>query len=327
MGRKLRSKAMWGMVFSLAMLLMSQASWAQLSKVRAGYMTIACYTQLYWGLEKGTFTAEGLAVEPITVPSSGRSLEALSGGSLEMGTATPLELALARDKGFDYVIVAPGCTSGTVRAPGVGPGYRDQSPIMVLEDSPIRTAKDLEGQPVGTHALYSINWLFTMDWVKKKGADPTKLNWIEVPFPQLDVALRTRRVVAVHITEPFATVSLRQGGVRAIDYPFTAHTPDLALGHPVTTEAILKKHPDMVRKFARAVNKAIVDMEGKPAERLEALRKYVKIDPELARAMVWPNWKPAIDLKSVQAYIDLAFEWKLIGKKMRAADLVYEAGR
>jgi len=327
MGRKLRSKAMWGLVLALAILMVAQASWAQLTKVRAGYMPISCYTQLYWALEKGNFQAEGLTVEAITVPSSGRSLEAVSGGSMEVGTATPLELALARDKGFDYVIVAPGCTSGTVRTPGIGPGYKDQSPLMVLEDSPIKTAKDLEGKPVGTHALYSINWLFTMDWVKKKGADPNKLNWLEVPFPQLDVALRTRRVVAVHITEPFATVSLRQGGVRALDYPFTAHTSDLALGHPVTTEAWAKKNVDLVRKFARAVNKAIVDMEGKPAERLEALRKYVKIDPELARAMVWPNWGTSIDFKSIQAYLDLALEWKLINKRQRSTDLVYELGR
>lgn len=43
--------------------------------------------------------------------------------------------------------------------------------------------------------------------------------------------------------------------------------------------------------------------------------------------MHWPSWKAEVDLKSVQAYLDLAFEWRLISKRPRPADLIYEFGR
>jgi ABC-type nitrate/sulfonate/bicarbonate transport system substrate-binding protein len=87
----------------------------------------------------------------------------------------------------------------------------------VKEDSPIKTAADLKGKTVGisvigggTHAPFNM-------MLRKNGVDPEKdIKLVEVGFALSEDALRSGRVDAVNMVQPFAARAEAKGGVRKL---------------------------------------------------------------------------------------------------------------
>ena len=52
-------------------------------------------------------------------------------------------------------------------------------------------------------------WLYARAWIQATGGDPDKVTFLEVPFPQMEDALRQQRVDAAFMVAPFSIVSAR----------------------------------------------------------------------------------------------------------------------
>ncbi len=294
--------------------------------MRIGFLRISAQLPVYAAADLGFFAQEGLDVKLNAISPSPRIIEAISGGSLEAGIATATTIAMLRDRGFDFVIFSGQTFMDKIQTKEP-PGYRDASPVIVPADSPIKKPKDLEGKKVAVMGLKIVNWVYMAEWLARNGANPKKVNWVEIPFPHMGRALARRLVDAVNVAEPFSTIILSQGKTRSIGSPFSAISDDVILGTWVARKPWLDSHKKQAQAFSRAIGRAIDYMNKNPDKRVKLLLKHIKMSPAVAKKMVWFRWNRAVRLESLQAQADLAFKWGLIKKKLDAREFLYETAR
>jgi NitT/TauT family transport system substrate-binding protein len=197
--------------------------------------------------------------------------------------------------------------------------------LLVLADSGIKGAKDLEGRKLAVGSLRGLDRVTISEWMTRKGADPNKVVWQEVPYGNMSVALRTKQVDIMITADPFLTVEEDQGGVRNIAFVYPEIDPKMPVGGWITTESWLKKgdNRQLIDRFLRGFRKGLRYLEIHPEKRGEILTKYTRIKPELAsRLRYWASWNLKIDRPALQQSADLALKWGLITKKLDVREIV-----
>jgi NitT/TauT family transport system substrate-binding protein len=166
-----------------------------LEKVHVGIIPDYGVAPVVAAMSRGYFRDAGLEVD--TSPSAGgaASIPALIGGSVDIAYGNVVSTLLACQQGLDLKVIAPG-TNGT----GLG---NTKVPIVTSADSGIKSAKDLEGKSLGVNTRNNIIWLYARAWIKATGGNPDLVSFREVPFPQMEDAVRQHRIDAAFMIPPF----------------------------------------------------------------------------------------------------------------------------
>ena len=82
-------------------------------------------------------------------------------------------------------------------------------------DDSIRAPADLAGKKISAGLINSVNYVHMQEWLQKKGVDRSKIEFLEIPFPQMADALFQKRIDAVWNVEPFVTFMMKSGKARA----------------------------------------------------------------------------------------------------------------
>ncbi len=128
------------------------------------------------------------------------------------------------------------------------PGYA-QNTFFVLNDSPIRSTKDLKGKKVGINAFGSAVDLALRVKLKKDGIDPRHdLTIVEIAFPNQAAAIREKRIDCGILILPFMATEVRRGDLRALFTGGDAFGPYSVI-FQVATNAFLQKNEAAVRAF------------------------------------------------------------------------------
>jgi sulfonate transport system substrate-binding protein len=128
------------------------------------------------------------------------------------------------------------------------PGYANNT-AFVLEDSPIKTVKDLKGKKIAINAYGSSADMSVRVKLKQEGLDPRNdVDIVEIAFPNIGPALREKRVDCGELVVPFLNAEIQKGGLRSL---FTAGD---AFGRyspifQVVTNDFLKQNESAVRSF------------------------------------------------------------------------------
>src|SRR6185312_543873 len=124
------------------------ASQAQTTpKIRVATTPIDLGAEALYAAELGLFKKAGLDVDLGVLTNGTAVAAAVSGGSIDIGQSNLVALADAHGKGFPFVVVAP---AGY---------YSSKAPTTIMitaANSPIKTAKDLDGKVVTVVALRDI---------------------------------------------------------------------------------------------------------------------------------------------------------------------------
>jgi NitT/TauT family transport system substrate-binding protein len=161
---------------------------------------------MFMAMEKGFFKAEGLELETVPMAGGAVIVQGVTSGDLQFGWTNVISLYQAHVEGFDFKLIAGGATN--VR------GANETHAIVVGKDSPIKSAKDLEGKTVAVNTLNNIVHLMALAWVDKNGGNSSKIKFVEIPFPQMEPALVAGKVDAISVQEPFAAVAARRPETR-----------------------------------------------------------------------------------------------------------------
>ncbi len=167
---------------------------ADLAVVNVGTIPTDVSAVVNYALELGYFKDVGLDVRITTLTSGPVVATAVAGGSVDVGAANVGSLTVARARGVPLRVFAP---AGLADAAATG------DIIAVLKDSPIQTASDLNNKTIGIVAVKTMQHAAVMLWIDRHGGDSKTVKFVEIPFPEMSVALTSRRVDAVLPDEPF----------------------------------------------------------------------------------------------------------------------------
>ena len=273
--------------------------------IRVTYIPIANYTPLLVARDKGYFGDENLSVTWSPVAQGAVSVEAVFGGSAEVGGSAVFETMVARGNGLDLMFLAAGVHTKTEPP--------DNNGVLVRTDDSVRTPADLAGKKISAGLLNSINYIHMVEWLQKKGVDAGKIEFLEIPFPQMADALFQKRLDAVWNVEPFVTFMTKSGKARVLAYPFIDNIPGMDVANYMAKESWIKANPDVARRFRRAIDRATVFLANAPKEeRDDWIAKFTGMKLDVVKEVTLPVFSTEFNVPSLQANLDLAVRHKMM---------------
>jgi NitT/TauT family transport system substrate-binding protein len=218
------------------------------------------YAAMYVAQEKGFYAREGLTVRLGEGAGAPAALGALLQGQ-EDAVLLPAIFALtAISKGMPVKLISL---------------YHPKTPIALISwpENPVRVPKDLEGKVIAT-AIGETGTTYLDSFCKKNGVDCAKVKKVQVDA-QSRVPLFVQHkvdVVSVYQTNDLPVLEEKQGTkfiVLEMDKNGLS-VPGMAL---VSSDAIIAKKPEVLRKLLKAVGEGVVAMKKDPAEGADAIVK------------------------------------------------------
>ncbi|ANK88167.1 MULTISPECIES: ABC transporter substrate-binding protein [Rhizobium] len=272
----------------------------------------------------GYFKDTGITFENVGYAQGGpASLIALASGDVEIGSAATSAVLNSIIGGNDFVAAYP------------SNGINDdvQSTFYVLEDSPIKSIKDIAGKSIavntlGAHLDYTIR-----EALHSVGLPSDSANQVVVPGPQLEQVLRSKQVdIAAfgYWQTTFEGAALKNGGLRAV-FDDTDVLGDIAGGFVVLRRDFIQQHPEAAKIFVEQSARALDYAREHPEETKKILAKALSErgeNPDIAQYFrgygVRAGGLPVE--RDIQFWIDvLVREGKLKQGQLAAKDIIYTA--
>ena len=274
--------------------------------VSVGVIPIIDVAPLYLGIQKGFFTSRNLEVKPVPAQGGAAIVPAVMTGSQQFGFSNVVSLLVGRDKGIPLTSIAAGASS-------TGDPAQDVNAVLVAKGSTLQSAKDLEGKKVAVNTLNNIGDTTIRTAVEKAGGDPSKIQFVELPFPDMPAQLAKGNVDAVWESEPFRSAILGAGGRVLFDNLTETH-PKLQIAQYFTSEKYKSENPDVVEGFVAGLNESMEYASAHPDEVRAVLGTYTKLTPEVAAKVVLPAWPTELDSDSTTVVGEAAQKYGTLAK-------------
>lgn len=257
---------------------------------------------------------EGVKLEPINSIGSGggtTALQALLAKNIDTaGSAWPAWVNIIAGGGRIKALL--GTTVSTKD------NKSGKSGLLVLEESNIRTIRDLPGKRIAVNVLGAEADYVIRQFLKKNGLSISQVELVTVPSENQEQMLRSKQVDAVAWTSnggAYFDMTVERGGVREIpgtrNFETKGETVLYGIGF---RNDFIEKHPDAVRSYIRAYDTArrIVYAEfQRDPERVRKAYADISVEkgsnPLMARYYQATSWTPDFPFiadKDLQWWID-----------------------
>jgi len=278
------------------------------TKLTVGTMRIGDLSPFFLALDRAFFKDAGLEINVAAMVGGAAIQPALASGALNIGWTNVVSIYQSHLQGFDYRFIANGAINKR--------GANDVFGFQVAADSPIRSAKDLEGATCASNTLRNIIHVSGMHWIDANGGDSSKVKWIELPFPQMEPALVNKQIDGFVAVEPFVTVPSKVNKkTKVLGYPLGGIAPRLLIAAYFASDAWIQKNQDAVKAFITAINRGIDAHNANLEEARVTIAKHTGLKPEFLKEMVLPAFERQILLSDLQPMMDVSFQYKLIDRK------------
>jgi NitT/TauT family transport system substrate-binding protein len=289
---------------------------AKPTTVKVGTIPIADVAPLYLGIKQGFFTAEKLDVQPQLAEGGAAIVPAVLSGSDQIGFSNVTSLLIAASKDLPVTIISQGVLAGEDETKAF-------DALLVPKDSKITDLKQLEGKTVAVNNLNNVGPLTINTALKANGVDYKKIKYIEVPFPDMPAALDSGRVPAAWMVEPFVS-QVKAAGGKTLATPFEQTAPNLTIATYFTSKKYAQENPDVIQRFARAMNKSLDYAQTHPDEVRQIVTTYTKIPPAAAEKMTLPTWKSDLNQPTIEKTAELAKTYGFVKEAPAIDELIYE---
>jgi NitT/TauT family transport system substrate-binding protein len=269
--------------------------------------------EVYYAKEMGFFTKAGLDVDIEPAANGGVSAAAVAGNAIDIGYSDMISIASAYGRNVPFIVVAPAAVHDSA-APVTG--------LLVAANSPIRTAKDLDGKTIAGSGLGTLSGYAPRAWIDANGGDLASVKFVELAFPAMQPALDAGRIDAAAITEPFYSVARKTD--RVIASPYDAVAKEFLISAYFTTSSWAKAHPDVLDRFVAAIHEAALWGNANHAKSAEILLRYAKIDPALAAGMTRTHYGERLNPVLMQPVINVAAKYSKF-TAFPADNLIYKS--
>jgi NitT/TauT family transport system substrate-binding protein len=284
------------------------------SRLNIGYMKIGDLSPLFLAIEKAFFKEAGLEINLASMVGGAAIMPALASGSINIGWSNVISIYQGHLRGFDFRFVANGAINKR--------DTNDVFGVCVSPNSPIRSAKDLAGKTVAVNTLRNIMHAATAHWIDSNGGESDRVKWVEIPFPQMALALANRQVDAYGAVEPFVTVPLINKQARLLGRQLGAMAPRLIIASYFGSEAWIGRNVSVVKGFVAALNRGIDAHNANPEEARAVLARHTGLKPELFKDMPLPAFEKRILEADFQPMLDVALRYKFVERKFPVSEVI-----
>ena len=285
-------------------------AWAQSDSILISGTANDSGGELFYAKDLDLFAKAGLPNVTVNVLNNpGAAAAAVVGGSISVGTLTIPGVVIAKSKGLPIVLIAPASIYNTAKP---------TSGIIVLKDSPIKTASDLNGKTVATRDLGNLSYYGALDWIDKNGGNSKTVKWVEIPDPSVMAAMQANRVDAGSVSEPAFSDALH-GGARMLAACYDAIGDHFLIAGYFTTVDFARSHPQIVRKISQVIIQAGVWGNGHQAESAKILEKYANapVPPDITRV----TYAEKMRATDVVPILELMQRYGILKQPMKPSEL------
>lgn len=268
--------------------------------VVVGANPITDLAPVWLGQEQGIFEEHGIDLQIETGGGGASLIPSVVSGDSQFTFVNPTTYFVALEAGLPLQAVS-GVTSST-NEEGM-----DGGALLVRNDSPVQSPRDLEGRSVATNTLNSIVTTVTRQSVRADGGDPDAIEFVEIGFPDMPAQLDAGNIDAMFAVEPFISSSLAQG-MRAIAWPYVDTAPNLPIAIAIGAASTVESDPELTSDFVAALQESIEYANANPDEARRITTTYTQLTAEQAEAIFLPAWSPDIDRAAVETLVELSIE-------------------
>ncbi|MEU5339794.1 ABC transporter substrate-binding protein [Streptomyces sp. NPDC020766] len=283
-----------------------KASGGGTTTIKAGVIPIIDVAPLYLGQSKGFYSKRGIKLSLTSAQGGAAIVPGVVSGQFDFGFSNMTSLLVAQSKNMPVKAVANGVAS-------TGKEGSDFAELAVKKGSPLKSAKDVEGKKVAANTLNNICDTSVKESVRKDGGDPSKVEFVEMPFDQMPAALANGQVDAACVVEPALATIKSQGGT-TIASLFVDVSPDLTVAMYFTSQQYAQKNPEMVKKFQEATAESLAYADSHPDEARAIISTYTKIPKNLLETLTLPRWPADPNRASIERLSELGVQDGLFDK-------------
>jgi NitT/TauT family transport system substrate-binding protein len=272
--------------------------------LRIATTPVQFYAEPYFGADAGAFSKVGYELAITPVANGPAVTSAMVGGSVDLGVIDLITAASALAKGLPLQLLASGAIYRAAEAWQI---------ITVAKDSPLRTARDLEGRTIALPSVAGLALASTRGWLRKNGADPEKVHFVEYPQPTMAAALTRKTFDAAFIGEPYLAMD-RNGSneMRVFAHPLDSIGKDFTVTGWFSTRAWF----DQDKRRAKAVIDAIYETarwaNAHRTETASIIAQQSSLDPAKISGMIRCDYATSLDVGQLQPMFTSGFNDKLI---------------
>ncbi|RYJ01380.1 MAG: hypothetical protein EON47_10945 [Acetobacteraceae bacterium] len=222
------------------------------------------------GVGRGFWREQGIELALARGYGSGDTVNKLAAGAAQFGVAD-----------LGAVLAARARQSVPVRSISAIYTHSPHS-LFVLRSSGITTFRGLEGKriavtPGNSHRLYF------PEVARRAGTDPDRITWVNTDASAMAALLITRRVDAApfySIHHYYTNKAALAAGEEIVVLPFVETGFAIYAASIATTDDMLAKNPELVRRFLRGLQRSL---EWSRDNQAEACKLHVARNPEVAQ--------------------------------------------
>jgi len=272
--------------------------------------------EAYYAYDLGYFRDAGIDAQVDSIPSGAAITSAVAAGAVDIGFSNLISIAVAYKHNIPVTLLAPGSLY-TASIP--------TSVLMVPKDSPVKTARDLNGKTLAVNGLKTITQYAPQLWIDQNGGDSSTVHFIEMTFPQIIEALGADRIDAAIVADPF--IAQAKGAARILADAYDAIGSRFIIGCWFSTTQWAAAHADLANRFAQVIARTAQWANTHKPQSGNILAKYGKMDPAVAATMLRVDYAPRFDTAQMQPEIDLVARYGGLPATFAAGELIYKPGR
>lgn len=282
--------------------------------MRVAFDPIDAACNFFTAEAQGFFTRAGLTIEMQQMVNGAAGAAAVLSGALESTEINVASLISAYARKVPFTVIA------------LGEIYTSAAPtlqLLVAKDSPITSARDMNGKTIAVNAVHGLASLATRAWVDKNGGDSTTLQFAEMPFSVMATALSQRRVDAIFVAEPGLSIAKRSGDARLLANANDAIAPVFLVGSCIGTRDWVAQNLDTARRFNQAMHAASIFANHHHEITAAIDSRVMQLPLDAVRSMTratFPEGQRATAL--LQPVVDTAAKYGVIPASTRAADMI-----
>jgi NitT/TauT family transport system substrate-binding protein len=270
---------------------------------------------ILYALKTGAFQKAGLDVQLQRLASGSAITAAVAGGSVDIGKSSASPIITAIGRGIPLILIAPGAV------------YDEKAPngaLVVLRDSPFRTAADMNGKFIGTQTLNDIAQTGTESWLDEHGGDSKTVRWVELPMTAAVAALEEGRIAGGVLTSPILDEALATGKTRILGPILSGVAPHFLFSVYFTTKEWAAAHRAEVKTFASVIIQSAAYTNVHHAEMIPLIAELMGATQSAVAHMTWPTGGTAVRAQDVQPVIDIGVKYKAIQNTYSAQDAIFK---